>query len=126
MGNTVKRYHEYPELGSRIVSEPDVPSSILGTTVKKDWPVKKEQETHRSPLKDFGSRKQKDQIKLSSGQTHVLNSIRESIQKKETKAFLLEEITGSGKTKVYLHAISIALKRKRNTLMLVPEISLTP
>lgn len=39
---------------------------------------------------------------------------------------MLEGITGSGKTEVYLHAISKALKQGRNALMLVPEISLTP
>lgn len=39
---------------------------------------------------------------------------------------MLEGVTGSGKTEVYLHAISKALENSRNALMLVPEISLTP
>ncbi|TVV04736.1 primosomal protein N', partial [Lactobacillus paragasseri] len=126
LDNIVKKYHEYPKLGSKIVSELDVSSSVLRTAVKKGWLVKKEQEIYRDPLKDFESRKQKNQIKLNSEQTHALNSIGKSIQKKEAKTFLLEGITGSGKTEVYLHAISIALEQKRNALMLVPEISLTP
>ncbi|WP_347129606.1 replication restart helicase PriA, partial [Lactobacillus paragasseri] len=126
LDNIVKKYHEYPKFGSKIVSELDVSSSVLRTAVKKGWLVKKEQEIYRDPLKDFESRKQKNQIKLNSEQTHALNSIGKSIQKKEAKTFLLEGITGSGKTEVYLHAISIALEQKRNALMLVPEISLTP
>ena len=126
LDNIVKKYHEYPKLGSKIVSELDVSSSVLRTAVKKGWLVKKEQEIYRDPLKDFESRKQKNQIKLNSEQTHALNSIGKSIQKKEAKTFLLEGITGSGKTEVYLHAISVALEQKRNALMLVPEISLTP
>ncbi len=40
--------------------------------------------------------------------------------------FLLEGITGSGKTEVYLRLIDEAFKRKEQVLLLVPEISLTP
>ena len=40
--------------------------------------------------------------------------------------FLLAGVTGSGKTEVYLHAISAALDRGRQALVLMPEINLTP
>ncbi len=42
------------------------------------------------------------------------------------RAFLLEGVTGSGKTEVYLRAIEEALARGRSAIVLVPEISLTP
>ena len=42
------------------------------------------------------------------------------------KPFLLQGITGSGKTEVYLRAIEPYLKRERQALILVPEIGLTP
>jgi len=40
--------------------------------------------------------------------------------------FLLFGITGSGKSEVYLQAIAETLKQNRQTLVLVPEINLTP
>jgi len=40
--------------------------------------------------------------------------------------FLLDGVTGSGKTEVYLQCIAHALTQNKQTIMLVPEISLTP
>lgn len=42
------------------------------------------------------------------------------------KPFLLHGVTGSGKTEVYMHVIDETLKRKKEVILLVPEISLTP
>ncbi|MFO1436200.1 MAG: primosomal protein N' [Gammaproteobacteria bacterium] len=40
-------------------------------------------------------------------------------------SFLLDGVTGSGKTEVYMHVIASVIERGEQALMLVPEISLT-
>lgn len=63
---------------------------------------------------------------LTEEQAKALKIIIEAIEKREYKTFLLHGITASGKTEVYLQAIEEVLKKDRQAIVLVPEISLTP
>jgi len=62
----------------------------------------------------------------------ILNSYQQTalaaIQSSSTQfnVFLLDGVTGSGKTEVYLQIIADVLKRQQQILVLVPEIGLTP
>ncbi|MBN3038999.1 MAG: primosomal protein N', partial [Candidatus Omnitrophica bacterium] len=67
-----------------------------------------------------------DELILSRQQIHSLNMIKKSIRKKEHQVFLLHGITASGKTEVYLQAIEDVLAKGRSSIVLVPEIALTP
>ena len=60
---------------------------------------------------------------LNSAQAEALRQLREG---QDFRAVLLEGVTGSGKTEVYLQAIRDCLAAGRQALILVPEIGLTP
>lgn len=63
---------------------------------------------------------------LNTYQQQALDAIGAAFQAGEFKAFLLEGVTGSGKTEVYMRSIEAVLASGRNALLLVPEIALTP
>lgn len=59
-------------------------------------------------------------------QGQALDAIREAIGRGRPQAFLLHGVTGSGKTEVYLQAIEKVVSGRKQALVLLPEISLTP
>ena len=65
-------------------------------------------------------------LSLNDEQKVALHSILEAFEAGDSKPLLLQGVTGSGKTEVYLQAAAAAVSRGRGVLILVPEISLTP
>ena len=62
---------------------------------------------------------------LSPEQAEAADALRQAAREDSYAAFLLEGVTGSGKTEVYFEAVAEALSRGRQVLVLVPEIALT-
>jgi primosomal protein N' (replication factor Y) len=61
---------------------------------------------------------------LNDDQRHAVDSVREALG--GFRAFLLDGVTGSGKTEVYIQLLRTLLASGRQALLLVPEIGLTP
>ena len=65
-------------------------------------------------------------VELTVDQAAALCAVRQSIDAKRFKSFLLFGVTGSGKTEVYIRAAQAVIEQQRSALILVPEIALTP
>jgi primosomal protein N' (replication factor Y) len=66
-------------------------------------------------------------LELNAEQVVALKKITEALASPATaRPILLHGVTGSGKTEIYLQAISMTLELGRSAIVLVPEISLTP
>jgi primosomal protein N' (replication factor Y) len=63
---------------------------------------------------------------MNAHQQDAFDRIGAALEAKQFQTFLLQGVTGSGKTEIYLNAIDRALALGCGALMLVPEIGLTP
>ncbi len=62
---------------------------------------------------------------LSPAQSEVAATVVAAVRKHGFAPFLLDGVTGSGKTEVYFEAVAAAIRDGRQTLVLLPEIALT-
>ena len=65
-------------------------------------------------------------LTLNGEQAGALEQIAGGIDAREARVVLLQGVTGSGKTEVYLQALAHAREQGKGAIVLVPEIALTP
>jgi len=97
----------------------DASASVLRTLEEKGWIEAFCQEPTTDSFTTTSSAHT-----LNPAQQHAVDAILE--QYGQFSPFLLEGVTGSGKTEVYLTLVEHALSRQQQALVLVPEIGLTP
>lgn len=120
---------EGPSLRSQLLQDNDTTASALDALVKKglvdivEIDVVRDHDGHRAGR--LSSRDETD-LELTPEQRTAVDAIVQAIDAKTFVPFLLDGITGSGKTLVYQRVIAHVLEQGRTALLLVPEISLTP
>ena len=74
----------------------------------------------------MGAPGKRPEILLREDQAFALDRLTAVVEAGQFAPLLLQGMTGSGKTEVYLRAAEEALARGRSTILLVPEIALVP
>ena len=103
----------------------EVPRTTLGTLVRRGLIglVDEPQDFTASKLKP---RQSPFEFEFSAAQKEALGTIGQSVASRKFAGLLLHGITGSGKTAVYLACMRQVLDQGRSSILLVPEIGLTP
>ena len=105
--------------------EKELLSTHLKTAEKNGWLSFEEVESYRDPFANHDFPKTLP-WQLNTEQQQAVSRILAAEAQGEATTFLLEGITGSGKTEVYLQSIAEILNKGKTAMMLVPEIALTP
>jgi len=106
------------------VSQQDLKNLDISTTILRTLETKKLIECYRrKTVLSSGTGIQETPLRLNTQQQSATDQIHHS---KRFETFLLQGITGSGKTEVYLQSIAKVLSENKQVLVLVPEIGLTP
>lgn len=108
----------------QIYEETAVSAAVLQAVIDKGAACFIQEEVYRDPFTKDVTRTQS--LQLTTEQAVALEAISHSIDTQSASTFLLQGVTGSGKTEVYLQAIQQVLNNGKEAIMLVPEISLTP
>src|SRR5208337_2612101 len=103
----------------------DVPRTTLGTLVRRGL-IELVDEAREFTASKLKPRQSPFEFEFSAAQKDALAKIGAAVASRKFGGLLLHGITGSGKTAVYLACMREVLDAGRSSILLVPEIGLTP
>ncbi|MDP4008437.1 MAG: primosomal protein N' [Candidatus Peregrinibacteria bacterium] len=104
----------------------DFSKQIIKSLIEKEF-IEQYEESHLNTIEEVKMTHNESKLRTrKSNFTTQQKKVFEDIQKSKKLLHLLHGVTGSGKTEVYLHLIHEQLEKGNQSLILLPEISLTP
>ncbi|MFW6414195.1 MAG: replication restart helicase PriA [Verrucomicrobiota bacterium] len=110
---------------STLLRETDTSRNVVKSLEEKQLIRLEDRVVERDPFEDDNILPT-NPLQPTSEQQAALDLIFKSLAGDDPDTVLLHGITGSGKTEIYLQAIAACLEQGRESIVLVPEISLTP
>lgn len=111
---------------NELVMFTEVSKAIIKTLEKNGYIEIKEKQIERNPFIHKVMPNKSTNLKFTEEQQKAYNAIETAIEDQMNSEFLIFGVTGSGKTEIYLQTIQKVLNEGKSSIMLVPEISLTP
>ena len=100
-------------------------ASVINAMRQAGWIQVLSREVYRDPLRTDGSSSSSRSYVLTGEQQEVLAGILEEWKQENPRPCLIQGVTGSGKTEVYMELITHVLSQGRQAIVLIPEIALT-
>ena len=100
-------------------------ASVVNAMRQAGWIQVLSREVYRDPLRTDGSSSSSRSYVLTGEQQEVLAGILEEWKQENPRPCLIQGVTGSGKTEVYMKLIAHVLSQGRQAIVLIPEIALT-
>ncbi|MCY3023160.1 MAG: primosomal protein N' [Planctomycetota bacterium] len=120
-----------PQHAAALLQEAAAPDSAL-RALEKAGLVRVTAERPEAPCSDVDmAGEDAAGVTLTDEQAAALAQVQDALQARESnegelRGFLLQGVTGSGKTEIYLRGLQTVLAQGRQGIVLVPEIALTP
>lgn len=108
-----------------LLAASQVSASSLKTALKHGYIKSQKVSVYRDPLAHLEVEQSQSRT-LTEAQKAVYEQVAQALEAHQGQTFLLEGVTGSGKTEVYLQLMAKASQMGRGAILLVPEIALTP
>ncbi len=101
-------------------------AALIKRMVEKGYVTEYQSRVLRDTIGEITEHRDPECIELNDEQQAAFEGINKLAEQGKACGALLFGVTGSGKTAVFFRLIDSVLKRGKNAIMLVPEISLTP